>query len=353
MAELTHPGATAASAVDRVLALARMPRWRFRPYNLVPFSVAFIASGNDNVTYLALGIAAIFLYSWAQDFSNISGDRVEDAINRPERVELARRAGGYAVVFRTSLVAAAAYVGVVAALVVWGGLDPVWVPLWLSPIVFTYAYSYGPHTKAGTYSSPLSHSLIPSFPLLVGWIGSGDPVEIVPYFVLLALIRLSNTGLGFKDIDDLAGDAAIGYRSIHTQIVGSRRPTMLALPILLSPYAALAAFGVADLIGEAWPIGFAMLPLGLAFLRIILAARTKTEGTAVREAGNFYMLTFIPLACFVLEPEWYTVAIGAGGLAWYTFFTLRWHLDTGELSREKVEAMLRLLRSGRSAEATR
>jgi 4-hydroxybenzoate polyprenyltransferase len=347
-AQASGQGEAKPSLGTKAKALASIPRYRNRPYNLIPFIIAFLASGNTNNIYLVQGLIAIFLYSFVQDYSNISGDRIEDAVNRPNRGVLARQAGGYSVVFWASIVSLALFAVNAVGMVLWGDLHWVWAATWMFGAALAMTYSYGPRTKASTWSSPIAHSFIPSLPLLLGWVGAGDVLVILPYFVLLTVMRFSNNGLGFKDIDDLEGDRRVGYRSVYLRYIESDRPAAKAMPILLAPFVLLAVLGLAGQFNDHWPIAFVMLLAAFPWLRILLNSRSRAEGIGVRELGNFYQLIWISIMCYDLYPQVETVVIAILGLVWYSLFTIYFYADKNELSRETLGAAFRVLRTGQS-----
>jgi 4-hydroxybenzoate polyprenyltransferase len=298
---------------------------RFGALYFLPFAAGLAAAGRPSVAGALLGAGFWLVLALAIEVTNRLADRVEDAVNRPERTALCE-AVGWARLGRLQL----ALWGLVAvATGVWLALAPnaLLALLLASGAGFGIAYSRGP--RLGRHRALVFVVLSGTFvgPFCLGF-AAGDPSggastagfgqldRFVPLFWVLTLFISSLAGI--KDITDRAGDEAIGYRSAFIQLA-ERHGTAALATLAAVPFAALAAFTAAGLL-PARALGLlAFLPVSIAIgLAVRGAGDRAADQLRVREALYHHWIAFTSATLLVCFPSAALLALLLGGWLWWT-----------------------------------
>lgn len=320
------------------LALVRLSRPKYLAMKVPPFLVGFLVSGRTETSYLWFGLAAIGMFLIVTSYGNTVSDRVEDRIDYPERTRLVTRVGERTL--RVTAWAAGATFLVLVALMLIASHVAVYIALtWVLVLAMTVFYSFGPRFKTGKYASPMVVGADAAGHLLLGF-GQIDP-ELPQVFTAAVVIWLFVVCLGgYKDLGNIEGDTAIGFRSLYWDMVRGRHPTVRVALIVMVPYVVVLGLVALGLLPERNLILLGLLPAAIALSVVMARAETAEEGEAVKEVGYLYLLLIVSTILFGLHPEPATLVIAASGVVWYLAIARWLHCDPPSLS---VPVLLGLL----------
>jgi 4-hydroxybenzoate polyprenyltransferase len=279
---------------------------RFSALYFIPFCGGLAASGALDAIHVVLGAAFWCVITLAIEVTNRLSDRVEDAINRPERTRLCACVGWQ----RLGQLEKLLWCVVAVSAIVWLALAPgiLLAGLITLGVCAGIGYSRGPRLArrrmlvfvvlSGTFVGPFS----------LGWATSSHGASMtdatllgrfVPLFWLGTLFITSLAGI--KDVTDRAGDEAIGYNSAFLQLA-HRHGTVALLLLTSLPFAALGTFVAAGWLSPlALPL-LGLLPISIGLGLAVRGARDSTGAQlAIREALYHHWLAFtsiVLLACF-------------------------------------------------------
>jgi len=331
-------------AGEALRALLQCASCRFGALYYVPFCAGMAAAGTLDVLTASLGAAFWLTLGLAIEVTNRLADRVEDAVNRPERTALCERVGWR----RLERVQLALWGAVAAATGAWLAFSPnaLLLLLILSGAGFGLAYSRGPRLArhrslvfvvlSGTFVGPFCLGFAAGDPLgAASEAGFSQLGEFVPLFWVLTFFISSLAGV--KDITDRAGDEAIGYRSAFVAFA-ERNGTAALTALAAVPFVALTAFVASGLLPARALALLAFLPVSVA---VTLAVRGAHERPAdqllVREALYHHWLAFTTATLLVCFPSAGLAAALAGGWLWWILASrfLHWSepLRLGDLPR--------------------
>jgi 4-hydroxybenzoate polyprenyltransferase len=307
-----------------VRAFLQCASCRFSALYLMPFCAGLAAAGDPSAASVLCGAGFWLVLTLAIELTNRLADRVEDAVNRPERTALCEAVGWE----RLERIQLALWVLVAACAAAWLALAPnaLLALLLAGGAGFGLAYSRGPRLArhralvfvvlSGTFVGPFCLGFAAGAPL-----GGGSGAsfgQLGSFVALFWVMTLFITCLaGVKDITDRAGDEAIGYRSAFLALV-ERHGTAALVVLATIPFAALCAFVAA---GSLVPRALALLAFLPASIVVGLAVRgaggRAADQLLVREALYQLWLAFTTatlLACF---PSAFLLAALAGTWAWW------------------------------------
>jgi UbiA prenyltransferase family len=329
------------------LGLARLARAKYLALEIPAFTVGFLSSGSHSYTYLALGYVAIVLFLLVTSYSNTLSDRAEDAIDYPERTLLAQLVGYDKIRYAT--ITAIALYPVVMIFMIWPGhMRPYWVAGWLLVLTLTASYSFGIKLKTKRLVSPIVTGGTAAGFLLLGYVGTsvaGHNSEMLASFVLLWEFGVCLYWVGYKDLANIAGDTAIGFRSTYWSIISGRHPAARAVFLLASPYALLIILVTVGLLRPFALIALLLIPVCVSFAIALAKGRGPSEGIAIRDLGNVYWQLFAAPLLFALYPRAVTPLIVALGLAWYFFASFVLHHDPPPLHRDNLKAVYTVMKA--------
>lgn len=223
-------------------------------------------------------------------------DQREDRVNNPARTELCDRIG-----YRD--------IGILAAMVfvVLAPIGVVWFALWgnvdvlvLQAICWLVAlnYSAGLRFKARRFVVLVILGGTFVLPFIVGWVMYA-PLSQLPPVLLFAPVFVASLA-GIKDITDVSGDVARGYKSLFVELLGAGRGRLLGL--LASPYLVLVTMVWARWVPERFLVLLAFAPGSLLFSVLVSRAGTAEEKAAVRETMYHFWFAFLVTTLFLIHP---------------------------------------------------
>lgn len=305
-------------------ALLRCASCRFGALYYVPFCAGMAAAGTLTVATALLGAVFWLALGLAIEVTNRLADRVEDAVNRPERTALCARVGWrrlarvQLVLWGTVALMAAAWIALAA--------NATLLLLIAVGAGFGIAYSRGPRLArrralvfvvlSGTFVGPFCVGFLAGDPLgAASAAGFADLGRFVPLFWVLTFFISSLAGV--KDITDREGDGAIGYDSLFVAFV--ERHGAAALTALAAvPFVALAAFVASGLLPLRALALLVFLPLGVAVALAVRGARDRpADQLLVREALYQHWLAFTTATLLVCFPSVGLAAALAGAWLWW------------------------------------
>jgi hypothetical protein len=327
-----------------IAELLRLASCRFAAIYVVGFSAGLLGAGGDPL-WLALGAPYWLLFSLATELVNRLSDRVEDAVNRPERTALCESVG-YPVIAR---LAVAAWALVVALDVVVVALRPSWplAGLLLAAAFASINYSYGLRLKRARFFS----LLLITFPFcgtfFTGWAlyaeapGATDALleRHIPFSLFLGWFV--GTLAGTKDVTDALGDEAVGYRSMFLAIARSQ-PGLVLAAIVAIPFALLWGFVAAGVLEPRFGWLTVFWPASVVVGRCAVSATTPAEREATREIAYQYWIVFLAAAFLTFEPSTEMLAVVVAALA-YWYATSQWLHWSDGIRRWKLAAVPRLI----------
>ena len=319
-------------AVRGLRALLRSASCRFGALYYVPFCAGMAAAGTLSVAGALLGAGFWLVLSLAIEVTNRLADRVEDAVNRPERTALCA-AVGWSRLARIQLL----LWGLVAlASGAWLALAPnaLLALLIAAGAGFGVVYSRGPRLArhralvfvvlSGTFVGPFCLGVAAGDPLgAPSAAGFAQLGRFVPLFWVLTLFISCLAGV--KDVTDRAGDEAIGYRSAFLALAERHGAAALAT-LATVPFAALAAFVAAGLLPAR---ALALLAFAAPSIVVALAVRGARDRAGdqllVREALYHHWLAFTTATLLVCLPGVGLLAALAGAWLWWLAATRYLH----------------------------
>jgi 4-hydroxybenzoate polyprenyltransferase len=313
-------------------ALLQCASCRFGALYYAPFCAGMAAAGTLSVLTALLGAAFWLTLGLAIEVTNRLADRVEDAVNRPERTALCELVG-WRLLARVQLVLWG-LVGLGTA--IWLALDPnaLRALLIAAGAGFGIAYSRGP--RLARHRALVFVVLSGTFvgPFCLGF-AAGDPAagasgatfaqlgRFVPLFWVMTLFISSLAGV--KDITDRVGDEAIGYRSAFVAFA-ERHGTAALTALATVPFAALAAFVAAGTLPPRALALLSFLPLSVVVMLAVRGAHDcPTDQLLVREALYHHWLAFTTATLLVLFPSAGLAAALAGAWLWWIVASRRLH----------------------------
>jgi hypothetical protein len=323
------------------IGLARLARAKYLSIEIPAFVVGFLSSGSHSLSYLALGNFAIVLFLLVTSYSNTLSDRVEDAIDYPERTRLAQLVG-YGRIFKAMVIAIALY-PVAIILMIWpGGMRPYWAAGWILVLTLTAGYSLGPKLKTKKLISPLITGGTAAGFLLLGYFGTnlnGNDGGLLASFLLLWIFGISLYMVGYKDLANIAGDTTIGFRSTYWDVISGRRPAVRAGMLLILPYLTMIILVGVGLLSPVVLVALVLIPACAGYGIAMAKGRGPAEGIAIRDIGNIYWQLFVAVVLFGLHPRAATLLIALFALAWYLVSSFALHHDPPPLHGDKLKAL--------------
>jgi 4-hydroxybenzoate polyprenyltransferase len=315
------------------MLLLRVGSIRFTAFYLAAFYTALAATGHGDWRWFALGLPLWLIQCLAIELTNRYSDRIEDAVNRPERTALCEQVG-YATVrwvaIGCNVLALAFYIA--------------WFVEWRRPQLFAvqiiswlvmWNYSVGLRFKALRVGVLVALTGTFILPFLCGWMIYGELAQMPPSILVMLVFVFSLSGI--KDITDVEGDAQRGYRSLFVDLA-SRRSALRLLLLLSSPYLVMAVFVALGLA----PVRFLALavlsPLSLLFASLVRGARSDSERTSVREWTYHFWFIFLLALLLLMHPAAETAAgLGASALLWVVA-TRHFHWAVGLRADQAADA---------------
>ncbi|HKG03497.1 MAG TPA: UbiA family prenyltransferase [Conexibacter sp.] len=312
-------------AVRNLRALLQCASCRFGALYYVPFCAGMAAAGTLSLATALLGAAFWLTLGMAIEVTNRLADRVEDAVNRPERTALCETVG-WELLARVQLLL---WGLVVVATAVWVALAPnaLLLLLLVSGAGFGLAYSRGPRLArhralvfvvlSGTFVGPFCLGVAAGDPLAgtASTAGFAQLGEFVPLFWVLTLFISSLAGI--KDITDRAGDEAIGYRSAFVAFA-ERHGTAALTALAAVPFAALVGFVAAGQLPARALALLVFLPLSAGVALAVRGAHDRpADQLLVREALYDHWLAFTTATLLVCFPSLGLLAALAGAWLWW------------------------------------
>lgn len=365
-----------ASLSKKVGAVIRVSRPRYLSLTLPPFVVGVLASPRHDLAYLGLGAFAIVLLRAICSIGNCVSDRVEDAVDHPERTALCELVG-YDRLERIVRVAVATYLVAVLVMATVLGIHWIAIVLWLLYLALKLSYSFGPRLKPRRFGATVLLGSLSGGMLVLGWLGAGVHHAATCALAALLLWLIGATLSGSKDVPNLDGDRAAGYRSVYVRLMETEHPLRHAVAKVSLPYVAVVAMAVAmpllrtiadwvggifsDVLGAGaagdaglfvsstrWQLLWclAAYPFALAFARILVAARTPLERSLVRECGYLYWITAMGLVCFTLIPTTATAVTMIAAQLWYVLASHIAHPDPAPVGVDDLRRAFAVLRVG-------
>lgn len=312
-------------SVGKLRALLQCASCRFGALYYVPFCAGMAAAGTLSLATALLGAAFWLTLGMAIEVTNRLADRVEDAVNRPERTGLCETVG-WELLARVQLLL---WGLVVLATAAWLALAPnaLLLLLLLSGAGFGLAYSRGPRLArhrllvfvvlSGTFVGPFCLGVAAGDPLAGAGSGAtfGQLGQFVPLFWVMTFFISSLAGV--KDITDRAGDEAIGYRSAFVSFA-ERHGTAALTALAAVPFAALAGFVAAGQMPARALVLLAFLPLSAGVALAVRGAHDQpADQLLVREALYDHWLAFTTATLLVCFPGLGLLAALAGAWGWW------------------------------------
>ena len=179
----------------------------------MPFAAGLAAAGQLTAVGMLLAAGFWFVLTLAIEVTNRMSDRVEDAVNRPERTRLCEQVGWR----RLALARTALWSLVAAATVGWLVLAPSALLLTLLGLGVAAGVGYSCGPRLARHRAMVFVVLSGTFvgPFALGWAAGATGADwrqldqFVPLFWVLTLFISSLAGI--EDITDRVGDEAIGY----------------------------------------------------------------------------------------------------------------------------------------------
>ncbi len=309
----------------RVRSFLQCASCRFAALYFMPFCAGLAAAGEPRAASALLGAAFWLVLTLAIEVTNRLSDRVEDAVNRPERTALCE-AVGWRRLARLQLL----LWGLVAATAsAWLALAPnaLLALLLASGAGFGLAYSRGPRLArnramvfvvlSGTFVGPFCLGFAAGDPL-AGVASDATFGQLGPYVPLFWVLTLFITCLaGIKDITDRAGDEAVGYRSAFLALV-ERHGTAALVMLATFPFLAISAFAAAGSLPLRTLALLALLPPSIVVALAVRGAHDRpADQLLVREALYQHWLAFTTATLLLCLPSAFLAAGLLGSWAYW------------------------------------
>jgi hypothetical protein len=344
------------------MALIKLSRPRYLSIQITPFLVGVLANPHKAGFYLPLGVLAVLTWKVIVSIANIISDRAEDVIDHPSRTALVHDVG-VPVLKRVLRLACLEYGVLLVLMVLVAGTPADTVALWAFFVVAALAYSFL-GVKKQTVGSPALFGAESAAFLWVGWHSSsgflhwtrsihfgalpesvsqfitGDARLIIPTVLLLWVFGA--TLCWSKDVPNLEGDTAVGYRSMYWHIVRGAHPYIRTLAVMSVPYVAIVLL---DLRGYSPPdaLVVTVYPLAIGFAAVLTRAKNIKERELVRECGYVYWQLFMSAVLISLFPQLETLAIVAASLLWWFIASRQLHPDPEPTVRDATALLYDIL----------
>jgi len=349
---------------SQVVAAVRLARLRYLSIMVTPFVCGFVASGNDDYAYLALGTVAVIAYQFVTSVGNCLSDRTEDQVDYPERTSLFEEVT-YAGLRNLVIACCVIYMAIVATMAFALDIQLDTIGFWVLYLVGTLVYSFA-RVKTKTFGPPILLGSLSAALAWVGYWGFHDALSWTEGVHLERFLHLDIGGVltgpaaligpavlvmwifggslcGSKDVPNLAGDAAIGYESIYLKIVRGPYAMFRVVAVMSLPYLGALVFVVA---GYPQPSPWVLVayPLAWVFAAILTRASKQTEFELVRELGYVYWQIFMTLILFSLDPSGLMATILLASLGWWLVMSRGLHCDPTLIKTENFSAVGAILR---------
>jgi hypothetical protein len=325
----------------RWLAFLRLARAKYLALEIPAFLTGFAAGGSRSYGYAVLGLIAIVLFLLVTSYSNTLSDRVEDAIDYPERSRMAEVAG-YRALRAACGAAAVIYVVIVLLMVFASHMQPGWSAVWLLVLAMTGSYSVGPRFKTKRLISPIVCGGTTAGFLLLGYVGPGVRTSqhvFAGTFATLWIFGFCLYLVGYKDLGNISGDTAIGFRSSYWNIVSSHRPALRALAVVGLPYLVVVALTIAGELPASDMFVFLLIPFAVGYAFAITKGSSPDVGIAIRDLGNLYWQCFNGILLVGLYRSATTVLVVLAALLWYLVASFALHHDPPPLRWGTLKAV--------------
>jgi 4-hydroxybenzoate polyprenyltransferase len=288
------------------------------------------------------GAAYVVVLGLAGELSNRYADQTEDRINNPERTALCDALG-----YRR--IRAAAVVCWIVLVAVSGALVALRPSVHLAAVLLVYgtlgyAYSFGPRIKRRPLLAVLTLTQPFTAPFLVALALAQSERWLSPGTALVAVIlaALPLGVIGMKDLTDVHGDRAIGYRSLWIRLASAVPRALPALTASLP--AALVVVGVlAGLVPARMALALALSPLVMALVAAGARATGAADQWAAREAMYYLLFLFAATTFVLFYASWaaVVVAVATAGYWIVASRTLHWRRTIGRADLRRLGALLR------------
>lgn len=326
-------------AFATALTILRLSRIRYLALTVPPFVVGATEGSNDDGSYLLLGIGAIVLLRGISSIGNCVSDRIEDALDHPQRVTLCERVGYHRLHSLTNWLVLT-YVAVIAIMALTCDLHFGAFVLWISFLLIKWSYSFGPRLKPMRLSATVLLGGVSGGMFFVGWVGTGAS-DIAPALSGgLLLWAMGANLIGSKDAPNIEGDEAAGYRSVYRDLIERPRPFVRATAVLSRPYVLAVVLALATLSeGPGWRMlwCWGAFPLAIGLAWAMTHAETPAERSYVREFGYLYWIAFMGAVLVSVAPGATSLGAAVGALGWYLLTSRLLHPDP----TPRVSALLR------------
>lgn len=332
------------------VGLFRLARAKYLALEIPAFIVGFLSSGSRSYGYLGFGISAIVLFLLVTSYSNTLSDRAEDAIDYPERTRLARLIG-YGCIFRAMTVAIVLYPAVILLMIWLGHMRPYWAAGWILVLTLTASYSLGPKLKTRKLVSPVVTGGTAAGFLLLGYVGTGvggHDGELLSSFFLLWVFGACLYGVGYKDLANISGDTAIGFRSTYWDVISGKHAAARAVILLTLPYLLLVILTGAGLLRPVVLVALGLIPVCVGYGIALAKGHGPAEGIAIRDIGNIYWQLFVAPVIFGLYPRAATILVVGLALVWYLVTCFAFHHDPPPLQADNLKAVYRSMKARNS-----
>ena len=344
---------TESSPLESVLTVLRCGSCRFAALYFVPFYAAVVQARGTSFDYTLLSAAYWMVYSLSVEITNRLADRVEDAVNRPERTRLCVRVGWDTL----GRVEVAGWCLVAALDVAWLGLNDslALAALLALGIVLGITYSRGPRLARTRFVGLVVLNLVFGGVFVLGWAAATPFPHGTQWRLPLSFLPLAGvvgtfvvTFAGIKDITDRRGDLAVGYRSAFVDMLernaAVRLWTLAAMPFLL-----VLAFTLMGLLPLRLLALTMFAPLSGYVVLALLHSVTPRERMVVRELFYSYWLVFSSTALVLFIPRLSLLCAATAAIAYWALAT-RWLHWTQPVTLSEIG---RLPRTTRTRSATR
>jgi 4-hydroxybenzoate polyprenyltransferase len=309
---------------------ACLARTRYLALTVPPFVVGVLADPGNDSRYLWIGVLTIVILRGISSIGNCIADRVEDAIDHPERAVLCEYVG-YSTLRGIVLVLLIAYLALLLTMtfvlnVYWGA-----IALWIAYLLVKLSYSFGPRLKPKRSSATIILGAVSGGMFFVGWIGNGLHDVATGIVVAILLWSMGASLSGSKDAADLEGDARIGYRSVYKELMDSSHPLWRSIRVTSRPYLVAAAGAIVTTFIDGPDISLfwclALYPLAISFAVFLVRARSVAERSFLREFGYLYWIVFMGVVLISVMPTLTVVIVAVGALIWYLVISWLAHPD--------------------------
>jgi len=291
---------------ERLLALLKISKPTFWLIWATPFIYAYLGSASTyNWLVFLPNVAAICILEAAVCLHNEYVDRPEDLINQPNRVKLAEVVG-YRTLKRLFLAGYA--IGLVYLVV-----NTIFVRFLLGPIAITAGflmlfYNYWIRFKRLAYVAEVVIGAVVFLDFLAGWVlGGRDPLAVPPVAYLLTYYFFAIAVM--KDLPDVAGDAAVGSKTLYS-ISSKLKRQVLSAAIYLSPFLLIVIAVYAGVVPASYLLTLLLTPFAVFLIYLAGRAHSLYEFISVYHLGFFYCQIFFVVLLSLFFPSQLAYAVG-------------------------------------------